>query len=226
MKVDLKDWMFDEKHANEQRLITVTLHLQYPDITSLLDLKPKQRIKAIDQDQLNKLRTLIAFGDFSDHEVIGTLKRPTGIKVTLMLSKLQGMDGDQLISGITVHNIENAKMRAQKRKSDKQFFCVKMTVLIEVENVKSKNQDIEKRFVLIKAASCEDAIEKLKLQKDKYATPYLNPAGRLVRWRIISFDDCYETDIASPKDIESVEGVEIYSKLKSKKRREVWDGKL
>lgn len=226
MKVDLKDWRFDGKHDNEQRLVTVTLHLQYPDIISLVDLKPKKRIKAIDQDQLSKLSTLISLGNFSDYEVIGTLKRPKGIKVTLTLSELQRIDGDQLISGITIHSVENAKIRVMKSKSIKQFFCVKMTVLVEVENVKSKKQDIEERFLLIKAASCEDAIEKLELQKEQYATPYLNSIGRLVRWRIVSFDDCYETDITSLKDIESVKGVEIYSKLKSKKRRVVWDGKL
>jgi hypothetical protein len=203
----------------------VTIHLKYPDITPLIELKPKKRVKPIDQEYQSKLSIILSSGVFSDYEVTGTSKRPIGIKATLALNLLKEMKVDHLTSGITVHKVANAKKLAVESKGIEKFFCVKMTVVIEIENLKSNEQDIEERLVLIKATSANDAYEKLEETKGNYATPYLNPKGRLVRWRIYSLDDCYETDIISPKDIESSEGVEVYSKLKSKKRKTLWDGR-
>jgi hypothetical protein len=225
MKIDLTGWKLDSKINEDQRLVTVTIHLKYPDITPFLELKRKKRIKAIDQDYQSKLSIIVSSGVFSDYEITGTSKRPIGIKATLALNLLEELEVDHLISGITVHNVANAKKLAVKSKGIEKFFCVKMTVIIEIENLKSKKQDIEERLVLIKATSANDAYEKLDDKNGGYATPYLNPHGRLVRWRIYSLDDCYETDIITPKDIELPEGVEVYSKLKSKKRKTVWDGR-
>ena|ERR1700761_7106962 len=99
------------------------------------------------------------------------------------------------------------------------YYCVKMTVVIDVEGVTPKKQDIEERFVLIRASSFDDAYKKMENQKDDYAEPYLNSDGRLVSWRIDSFDDCYVTDITSPGDLDKPEGVEVYSKLSSRKAK-------
>jgi len=103
-----------------------------------------------------------------------------------------------------------------------------MTVVIEVEGIKSRKQSIEQRFVLIKATSSDDAYDKLEKQRDDYTVTFLNPYGRFVRWRIESFDDCFETGISGPKDLENSEGVEVYSKLKSRKleHKTLWDGKF
>ncbi|WP_311952074.1 DUF4288 domain-containing protein [Mucilaginibacter terrae] len=226
MEIDLTDWKLDSKYNDDKRLVTVTIHLKYPEIDSFLGLKPIKRIKQLNKDQINKLNALLMFNVLTDYEVIGTPKRPRGIKATLALNSLKKIEGDNLYSGVTVHNVTHAKKRPVKSEPGTKFYCVKMTVLIEIEKLKSKKQDIEERFVLIKATSADDAYEKLELQKDSYVNHYLNPYGRLVRWRIDSFDDCYETDIFSPKDIVSAEGVEVFSKLKSKKRKSVWDGKL
>jgi hypothetical protein len=59
----------------------------------------------------------------------------------------------------------------------------------------------------------------LEKQKERYVEPYLNSDGRFVRWRIDAFDDCYLTDILSPADSDNPEGVEVYSKLKSRKTK-------
>jgi hypothetical protein len=82
-------------------------------------------------------------------------------------------------------------------------------------------------LVLIKAKLFDDAYEKLAQQKDNYATRYLDADGRLVSWRIDSFDDCFATDIISKDDLDNREGVEVYSKLKSRKNKSgaIWDGK-
>ncbi|HEX8022879.1 MAG TPA: DUF4288 domain-containing protein [Mucilaginibacter sp.] len=105
---------------------------------------------------------------------------------------------------------------------------MKMTVVIEEEGILPKKQQIEKRFVLIKAKSGEDAYEQLEKREHEYARPYLNPYGRFVRWRVECYDDCYETDIESPADLDNPAGVEVYSKLSIRKNKDkaIWDGKF
>ena len=131
------------------------------------------------------------------------------------------------ISGVHIKSIDHAILINKVESKRDSYFCIKMTVVVEIEGLSAKKQDIEERFVLIKAKSFEEAYEKLEQKKDTYAQPYLNPNGRFVRWRIESFDDCYETDIIELEDVDSPEGVEVYSQLKSRKSKAgtFWDGR-
>jgi hypothetical protein len=225
--VDLSGWKLESGYDDEQRLVTATIHLQYPELDSFLELKPKKRIKAIDRDQIEKLNKLLSSSHIYDYESIGTVKRPRGLKTTISLKSLKEINWGSVVSGISIHNVSFATKLPEKTEPVEKFYCVKMTVVIYVEGIASKKHDAEERFLLIKANSFDDAYAKAELQKKKYATPYLNPSGRLVKWQIETFDDCYETDIASFKDLESDEGVEIYSKLKKIKSKsvKVWNGK-
>jgi hypothetical protein len=102
-----------------------------------------------------------------------------------------------------------------------------MTVVIEVEGVRLKKQSIEKRFVLIKAWSFDEAYDKVEKQQENYVESYMNPNGRFVRWRIESYDDCFVTDIENPAELDNPGGVEVFSALGKRKNKlkTVWDGK-
>ncbi|MHB1276808.1 MAG: DUF4288 domain-containing protein [Bacteroidia bacterium] len=102
-----------------------------------------------------------------------------------------------------------------------------MTVAIEIEGRTHGLQTYEERFVLIRAKSHDDAYNKLERTRNTYSDPYLNSDGQLVRWRIESLDDCFETDIGRFKDLDDTEGTEVYSILKTRRltKERIWDGK-
>jgi hypothetical protein len=226
----LEDWVLDANVKNDKRLVSVKIMLAYPypDQKILIDLKPKERVKKIDQGFKSAFKKLTDLNWLEPDELVGTKKRPTGFKAKVkynVLSKLNKLD---LVASVWIESVENAtKIEAESKLQDK-FFCVKMTMVSEIEGLVSKKQTIEKRLVLIKAKSFDDAYDKLDKKKDTYDEPYLNADGRFVRWRIDSFDDCFETDINSAKDLDNPEGVEVYSKLKSRKNKAgtAWDGKF
>ncbi len=226
----LENWVLDSNVKNDKRLVNLKIMLSYPypDQRVLIDIKPKERLKKIDEGFKNAFKKLVNLNWFEYDELIGTKKRPTGLKTKVKYTTLRKLDKLDLVGSIWIESVEHAtKIEAESKIQDK-FFCVKMTVVIEIEGISRKKQDIEKRLVLIKARSAEDAYQKLRDQKDEYAKPYLNPGGRFVRWRIDSFDDCFETDMNSIEEMNDAEGVEVYSKLKSRKNeaKAIWDGKF
>jgi hypothetical protein len=96
-----------------------------------------------------------------------------------------------------------------------EWYCVRARVAIQVENEHRGLQTIEDRFMLVRAASFEDAERRLAKQWREYATPYLNPKGHLVRWKMERVTDIYEvgSDELDPN------GVEVYSKLAGRRMR-------
>jgi hypothetical protein len=223
----LNKWQLDKAVSNTKRQVGVKIILKYPDQKQFINFKPRQRIKKIDEDFQHNFNNLISLELFEGYEVIGTKKRPRGVKVMIsfdVLTKLKNIDS---IDSLWVESVENATYNEKNERPSELFFCVKMTIVIEVEGISWKKQDIEQRFVLIKAKSSEDAYEKVEKQKDIYAEPYLNSDGRFVRFRVESFDDCFDTGISNLKDLETPEGIEVYSKLKSRKAKTktIWDGR-
>jgi hypothetical protein len=223
----LEDWTLDADVENLERTVDIEIGLPYPDPMQFIALEPKERIKQIDLTYKENLKRLIAIKLFDQFEVYGSKRRSTGVKATISANKLHELEQAEYVGGVTVKSVSGARPKRKKiARVKRQYFCVKMTVIIEVEGVLATKELIEERFVLIKAKSVEDAYEQLENQKDAYADPYLNSDGRFVRWRIESFDDCYETDIFRQSDINNPAGVEVYSKLKSRKtkRSTSWDG--
>jgi hypothetical protein len=226
----LEDWLLDAKVKNDKRFANVKIVLQYPytDQKVLIDLKPRERVKRIGEGFKGALKKLIALDLFDNYELTGSKKRTSELKVKVRYSVLSKLDKLDLVASVWIESVENATKINTVHKLQDKFFCVKMTVISEIEGLVSKKQTIEKRLVLIKAKSFDDAYDKLNKKKDTYVEPYLNADGRFVRWRIDSFDDCFETDTSSAKDLDNPEGVEVYSKLKSRKNKAgtPWDGKF
>ena len=221
----IDDWVLTGKTNADKRRVEISIYLKYPDTKALLKIPTKDRVKTIDQDQKNKLNKLVGTKLFDKYTTLGTDKRPAGIKTKVVYSLLDKINKLNYIQHAYVTKIEQAKKIIKPKPLS--FFCVKMTVAVEVEGVKNGNQTIEERYVLVKATSFDDAYKKVENQKKNYSEPYLNPYGQFVRWRIESLDDCYATDINSMSDLDNPEGVEIYSILKTRRLTEKrsWDGK-
>ncbi|AYL94688.1 DUF4288 domain-containing protein [Mucilaginibacter celer] len=224
----LKDWILDKKFPNAKRFAVVTIFFQYPDQALFINLKPKERIKAISKNFRDNYQKLLDLGIFESLEIQSSKKKPQIITGKLRYNQLKNIAALDYIYTFSIQSIDNAVHQKKETVQPDRYFCVKMTVVIEVEGISSKKQDLEKRFVLIKAKSSDDAYEKLEKSQDEYVEPYLNPQGRFVRWRIESYDDCFETDIQSPADLDGPAGVEVYSKLSKRKNtgKTVWGGKL
>jgi hypothetical protein len=221
---DLKDWQLDKNIPNAKRFVDLRIVFPYPDTNQFIEFKPKERIKKIDDIFSSNLKQLLALKLFDSYEVNGTKKRPQGVTAKIKFNLLNAIAKLDFADSCWIESVDYATKIEKNEPVKSRYFCVKMTVVIEVEGIKSRKQSIEQRFVLINATSSDDAYEKLEKQMDTYAEPYLNSDGRFVRWRIESF----ETDINGPKDLDSPEGVEVYSKLKSRKlkNKAVWDGKF
>ena len=225
---NLKNWQLDKAVSNTKRFADVQIYFQYPATELLIHLKPKQRVRFIDQDQCEKLKALLALDVFESYVVNGSKKRPLSLNAKVKYNLLKKLAQVDFISRIFINSIDYAVLKNPDTSPSQKYYCVKMTVVIEVEGLSPKKQDIEKRFVLIRATSHDDAYDKLEKRQDEYVPPFLNPYGRFVRWRIESYDDCFVTDIESPADLDDPAGVEVYSKL-SKRRNTAktpWDGKF
>lgn len=222
---NLNNWQLDKNIARDENLVEIKIWLKYPDPMQFVEFKPKERLKRIDMYHRESFNRLIDLNLFEKYKVTGTKKRPIAVLTRVKYRTLKLFNKLDYVTSISIESINNA-INKVKETADERYFCVKMTVVIEIEGIALKKQDIEKRFVLIKAGSSEDAYEKLDKQKGEYGEPYLNSDGRFVRWKIYSFDDCYETDINSPKDLDNISGVEIYSEVKRRKTKTTWDGRF
>lgn len=105
--------------------------------------------------------------------------------------------------------------RHRQPKTPLEWYCVRALVVIRVELAKSGMQNIEDRFMLVRASSAEDAKERLRQQWREYARRYLNSEGQMVSWQFDRVVDVYsmcETDIDPT-------GTEVYSKLGHRRMR-------
>jgi Domain of unknown function (DUF4288) len=108
-----------------------------------------------------------------------------------------------------------AGRRKQRERPKLSWFCVWGVVAIQIEGQKKGTLDLEDRLMLVKAYDADDAVKRLRPEWAKYAKPYLNPKGYLVRWKLISVQDVYDLleDELSPKVIE------VYSRLRAVKMK-------
>ena len=105
--------------------------------------------------------------------------------------------------------------RKRVRRSVPAWFCVWGVVAIQMEGKIKGAVSLEDRLVLVRAMSPDDARRRLERMWSKYAEPYMNPDGYLVRWKLISVQDVYEL---SDNEI-NPRGTEVYSRLRRVRMR-------
>ena len=100
--------------------------------------------------------------------------------------------------------------RKRLRRSGLGWFSVLGVVAIQVEGQVKDSLDLEDRLMLVKANDPEGAQRRLQRMWSRYAEPYMNSAGYLVRWQLISVRDVYTL----PDEAIDPRGTEVYSKLR------------
>jgi len=182
----LNNWTLNKKLAPDKRMAFVTAYLKYPAWKLISNIPLKDRKKLINNFLQVNFKKLLSKKQFETFELIGTKNKPAGIKARISLTALKKLAQLSFISSIDIETLEGAKQKTEKALN--KFFCVKMTVAIQVEGVTSGIQDYEERYVLVKAKSFDDAYKKVAKEEKEYGEPYINTNARLVRWKIESYD--------------------------------------
>ncbi len=88
-------------------------------------------------------------------------------------------------------------------------------VAIQIESQVDGTVHVEDRLVLVKARDIEEAKRRLQRVWSRYAEPYMNSAGYLVRWQLIAIRDVQELSDGTidPR------GTEVYSQIRRVRMR-------
>ena len=202
----------------DKRLTSV--YFKYPSLTTLRKMTPKERVTFIQQKfqrDLTRIEKVLAGQAF---ELIGTKRKPRGIKIKTNTKTLGVLKRLSFVSWTSIEN----KTKREKKKNGESYFCFKVIFQIQVEGQKKGNQTIEERFLLVKSDTWDKAEQKIKLGFKEYEKPYLNPYGQMVRWTFDYIEESYHTDISDEDDF--TKPVEVFSKLKGRrlKKNNIWNG--
>lgn len=214
-KSNLEDWIFTKEMKPSERKLQVSVYLRYPKVEDITHIELNDRKKYRDNFLKKQLETLLKKIEFAEFNLIGSKKSPRGIKTAISLAELPAIAKLVCVGNVYIEKVQHA--RKPKVPQVLEFFCVKMTVAIQIEGVVSGMQTYEERYVLVKAKDYEDAYHRVAKQEKSYAEPYLNSDCRLVRWKIESYDDCFSTCIKDTDSFNEHTGNEVFSVLKSRK---------
>jgi hypothetical protein len=182
-------------------------------------MKPKDRVTFL-QDKfkrdLIKIEKVLAGQPF---ELIGTKRKPRGVKIKTNSKTFKLLKNLSFISLISTD-----KKGKEKAKKEVSYFCFKAIFQAQVEGQTTGNQTIEERFLLVKSNNRNKAEKAVRRESKDYEKPYLNPYGQMVRWTLESIEDSYQTYITDKEDFSKP--LEIFSKWKRRrlKKGNVWNG--
>ncbi|GAB3722231.1 hypothetical protein GCM10027594_02870 [Hymenobacter agri] len=196
-------------------LAKVHIIVPYPHYSTVLTYPPAERTRRIAAQMRQSFTALKAVLGNAGIEKTGSHFRPIGAKVTVPLSRLSYLLAADAVENISIESVEGFNRKKASPKSC--FWSIKARFAIQIENETGGLQKYEDRIMLVLAQDEEDAQRKLLLGFEKYAEPYLNAAGLLVRWQFERFLDAYSTDVVSLKAFLSDEGVEVFSELGNRK---------
>lgn len=223
VKSNLKDWVFTKEMKSSERKLEISIYLRYPETEEVASVELKERKKYRDKFLKCQFNDLLEKVKQPVYTLIGSNRSPRGIKMEITLNKLTTIVKLSCVQNVFIKKIQNATKK--KVTQALEFFCVKMTVAIQIEGITAGMQTYEERYVIVKARDVEDAYRRVAKQEKSYATPYLNSDCRLVRWKIESYDDCFSTGITDTNSFNEHAGNEVFSVLKSRKlnKDRVWN---
>ncbi|HEY1045423.1 MAG TPA: DUF4288 domain-containing protein [Bacteroidia bacterium] len=211
------EWKIDPHYNSSSRRAEVSIYFKPIELDSIRQLSIEKRKQLVNQDRQQKLKSILDTGLFEQYELLGNENNPIGIKAKIPFIALGRLKKHKCIGegGIIIHKLEGAKR--VRNKHNFQYYCMKMTAVLDKEISKEEESIFEERYVLIKAKSFEDAYNRIKKQEKNNSEPYLNSDYELARWRIESYDDCFLTDIHNFGDISDTNGAVVYSILERRK---------
>jgi hypothetical protein len=207
------------------RNVTAYVYLRTYDVTaSVRRLSPSKRFAYMSARVDGWVKNLIQLHPKLSLQVMGSNstnrhKRAWSQLPTTLKFLGKARDLLQFASAGAVRSVHVTRIAGLRRrpyaKSLLRWYCVRAFVVIRVEGAKSGQQNIEDRFVLVRARSFEDAKHRLKQQWREYAAPYLNSEGQMVSWQLDRIVDVYDT---CETKIDAA-GTEVYSKLSHRRMR-------
>lgn len=208
-----------------EREVQAHVHLQTYDVTpAVRKLQVPNRfpylLRRVDQwiKELQRLHPHLRFeakaGKLSPNNKRLSAELPATLAVTCSAREALEIAHARGVRLVYVSRIDGLR-RQPLPKAPMEWYCVRALVAIRVEGATSGLQNIEDRFMLVRATSSEDAKKRLRRQWREYAAPYLNSDGQMVSWQLDHVVDVYET---GETEIEAA-GTEIYSKLSGRRMR-------
>jgi hypothetical protein len=207
------------------RKVLADVHLRTFDVTTAVQrLRPAKRFGYISVRVAQWIRRIyrrypkISFrakaGYSPDRRVRRWSQLPSRLMVRATAREVVSLAKATGVSAVYVTGVAGRRRR-RSPKSSLGWYCVRAFVVIRIERAKSGLQSTEDRFILVRAASIEDAKRRLTRQWREYASAYLNPNGQIVSWSVEKVVDVYDTGAT---EIDP-DGTEIYSKLGHRRMR-------
>ncbi|AMR27316.1 hypothetical protein A0257_09555 [Hymenobacter psoromatis] len=215
----LENWDLSAVPLTEQ-VASVSVFVAYPKVSEeLLALTPKGRKGLITYTMRTEIDAVLAINKLSDWQLLktgGQRGRYHGIRGQIKVADMQEVAALATVQSIQVEETNGRKKRIAKPRKKLNFYCVKMTVAIQIEGYDKGKQRYEERYVLFKGHSETEALRKAEVAALEYQHSYLNSDGLLVRWKMESLDNAYEVVLAAGAD--NLEGAEVFSALKTRRR--------
>jgi hypothetical protein len=192
-----------------RRSVRFSVQLNGQPLSSIGRLPPEQRIARLRKALKQQFATLGR--SFPDAALTSRDERKGSWTLDGQLSaaRIRALASRPEVAHVWVDSIEGRVKQRPRRALA--WFCVWGVVVIQIEGRRKGTVDLEDRLMLVKANDAADAVRRLDTVWASYATPYMNPAGRLVRWKLMSVRDVYEL----PNDELSSTGTEVYSRLRT-----------
>lgn len=214
----LEGWDLSKVAADEQAA-TVSVFVSYPKISfQLIALAPDERQQFITQKMRESINLVLEANKLSNWKLLktgGLSSRCHGISGEVRIADISELAQLSVVESVRVEATNGKKKRLGKPKREASFFCVKMTVAIQIEGHTKGMQRYEERYVLFKGRSEAEATAKAEIDALAYQKPYLNSDGLLVRWKVESIDDVYE--VVTEPNTKGLEGAEVFSVIKTRK---------
>jgi hypothetical protein len=194
------------------RPIQLSITIRPPDYKPLFPLPPEERQEHLREflgQALERIRSrwpgsaIMPRGDglpWTSDSVVAARKVPEILRYPELLD----------VSVTQIRGLR--KMRPTRRL---ELYAVRGRVAIQVEGQVDGLMSVEDRVVLVRAFSRDDAERRLKPEWERYAEPYLNSNGEMVRWQLQEIVDIHELDT----DEIDPHGTEVYSWLSRRRAR-------
>jgi hypothetical protein len=189
------------------RQVRAAVHLSGKAARALWALSPSERQRVIGETlvrQLKRLQRAVPEAAFAPRNP----RKPWTLDVTLPARNVAALAAAPAVASIFITNVEG-RVPSQE-KPTLRWHCVWGIVAIQVEGQTNGMITLEDRLVAVRAFDPEDATRRLEPMWRRYAEPYVNPAGQLVRWQLLSIQEVYDT---YDQEIDP-QGTEIFSRLR------------
>lgn len=195
------------------RLVHFSLQLKGSRLTALLQFPPRRRDAELRLKLKQQFKTLARRFPEAGLTSRNDRKGSWTLDGQLPSNRIHAFASRPEVAALTITAIAGRSPRRSRPRLA--WRCVWGVVAIQVEGRRAGLIDLEDRFLLLRAYDAEDATDRLRREWERYAAPYLNPHGYLVRWQLVSVKDVYTL----ADDQISEQGTEVFSRIRSAKMK-------